>query len=96
MFDSSFGFIIFPSPASLSGGGAVTIDCCIVYILVIIYSISNSLITRQATVLLTNVSVFQAESVTAPPLARGGGGGERLNPKLQLFILRITCEIKKK
>ena len=65
-------------------------------ILVIIYSISNSLITRQATVLLTNVSVFQAESVTAPPLARGGGGGERLNPKLQLFILRITCEIKKK
>ena len=25
--DSSFGFIIFPSPASPSGGGAVTFNC---------------------------------------------------------------------
>ena len=76
MFDSSFGFIIFPSPASLSGGGAVTIDCCIVCILVIIYSISKSLMTRQATVLLTNASVFQAERVTAPPPQGETGEGK--------------------
>ena len=51
-------------------------------ILVIIYSISKSLITRQATVLLTNASVFQAERVTASPLARGDGRGEECYCKL--------------